>query len=489
MEVITGHLPAGRGQQPLQERPPADGSEDVRVLVATLRDEIRALEEENVALKRELARSEGSMRPATRVVDLVPYCDQLLSFFSPVYESDEDREARGRVRTRIEDDRTRRQCTFYFVTAEHVRHATSTLPQFQELWQQEGAIVEKSLEETMAYRSAYAGGEILAVSHRWEAPSQPDTEGAQWDAIRRHLQANPHIRLVWYDYWCMPQGTRSRAEGDHFKWMLQHINLLYLGCSVLILLDISYLSRFWTQMEAWLSMQLGGSDGLEPAPERLRRCAIEFLHTATTTTRTDLLNMWATRTPEEAYALLSKPDVQVTNQSDKVTQLAKVRQLVPEVKGAFTPRGAAALEGETAWTLGARGFSAAVLRQALPRDDQIRFIEHASKVARASGLQLREACGESFVMDGCEVHGRALITSRTALTLTGMTVAAARVVGALLCANDTIPEVTLNNEAALPVQQLRGSDSLDLSEKKYGPASAAAIGAMISVNASLTKIE
>ena len=52
-------------------------------------------------------------------------------------------------------------------------------------------------------------------------------------------------------YWCMPQGNdRSDADKVRFKWMLQNVNLLYLGCSVLCLVDISYLSRFWTQFEA-----------------------------------------------------------------------------------------------------------------------------------------------------------------------------------------------------------------------------------------------
>lgn len=37
--------------------------------------------------------------------------------------------------------------------------------------------------------------------------------------------------------------------------VLRTVNLLYLGTRVLVLADISYLSRFWTQFEAWLSMQ------------------------------------------------------------------------------------------------------------------------------------------------------------------------------------------------------------------------------------------
>ena len=43
----------------------------------------------------------------------------------------------------------------------------------------------------------------------------------------------------------MPQGQRTGAEKVHFKHMLMHANLLYLGTRVLILLDLSYISRFW----------------------------------------------------------------------------------------------------------------------------------------------------------------------------------------------------------------------------------------------------
>ena len=46
-------------------------------------------------------------------------------------------------------------------------------------------------------------------------------------------------------FWCMPQGERTPAEKVEFVHMLQNINVLYLSLSVLILLDLSYISRFW----------------------------------------------------------------------------------------------------------------------------------------------------------------------------------------------------------------------------------------------------
>ena len=76
----------------------------------------------------------------------------------------------------------------------------------------------------------------------------------------------------------MPQGPRTPAEKVYFKWMLENINVLYLSVSVLILLDLSYISRFWTQYEAWLSMQTATKDGLRPATEAERRCEIRVIY-------------------------------------------------------------------------------------------------------------------------------------------------------------------------------------------------------------------
>ena len=46
----------------------------------------------------------------------------------------------------------------------------------------------------------------------------------------------------------MPQGRNKTGEEDvEFQVMLPNINLLYLFCSVLVLLDRSYMSRFWVR--------------------------------------------------------------------------------------------------------------------------------------------------------------------------------------------------------------------------------------------------
>ena len=156
------------------------------------------------------------------------------------------------------------ECTFWFVSASHIRSldltTTITLPSFQELVKLSNAsggsvLEQRTLKAGVAYRQGYVS-DLLAVSHRWEAPSAPDGAGAQLRAIRAYLDAHPEVVGVWFDFWCMPQGEqRTLAEKVRFKHMLGNVNLLYLGCQVLALIDISYLSRFWTQFEAWLSMQ------------------------------------------------------------------------------------------------------------------------------------------------------------------------------------------------------------------------------------------
>ena len=69
----------------------------------------------------------------------------------------------------------------------------------------------------------------------------------------------------------MPQGRRTPAEKADFHRMLPRINLLYIGCSALLLVDGSYQSRFWTQCEAWFSMQTCTATGLIPAVGAAKR--------------------------------------------------------------------------------------------------------------------------------------------------------------------------------------------------------------------------
>ena len=55
---------------------------------------------------------------------------------------------------------------------------------------------------------------------------------------------------------CLPQGEdRTAAQKVEFQRMLPNINLLYLGCRVLVLMDRTYMSRFWTSFEVRVRSQ------------------------------------------------------------------------------------------------------------------------------------------------------------------------------------------------------------------------------------------
>ena len=241
-------------------------------------------------------------------------------------------------------------CEFFFLPASTIRHTQrftptgiTELPRFQEL--RERHLVRRfvSRREAMSQR-----GELretcLAVSHRWESTLRPDVTGDQFRAIRAYLDEHPQIEYVWVDWSSMPQkgkdgDERTREEEALFKKMLRQVNLLFLGCSVLLLVDISFCSRFWTMFEAWLAMQAASADGLSPERERSRRrYTIKCLHTAALTDRLSrvheqqIAGILGDATPEEVFTMLSAPDVQVTNQKDKDEQLPKLLRLSEDVR-------------------------------------------------------------------------------------------------------------------------------------------------------------
>mmetsp|Transcript_28045 Transcript_28045/g.94207 ORF Transcript_28045/g.94207 Transcript_28045/m.94207 type:complete len:913 (+) Transcript_28045:106-2844(+) len=235
------------------------------------------------------------------------------------------------------------QCTFVFIKADVIRSGLyeaagySTLPRLQEIEAKHPEwVCKRLLRRHLAYGRHEYRDNILAVSHRWEQPDAPDASSIHVRAVREHLQACPSIECVWYDYWCMPQGEdKTPLEKVDFKRMLMNVNLLYLGSSVLILQELSYMSRFWTQFEAWCSMQEACDEGLRPAPAERRRCVVVPIHLATEALAVELVRMWAGRSVDEAIETLASPDVTVTNQSDKELQLYKLRELDSLVREAI----------------------------------------------------------------------------------------------------------------------------------------------------------
>ena len=196
--------------------------------------------------------------------------------------------------------------------------------------------------------------DVLFVSHRWEEPSRPDVNGVQLLAIKEYLEKHPEIKWVWSDYSSMPQkiggiDARTQKERAKFQLMLECITNLYLTAQVLILLDGSYASRFWTLTEAWCSMQTATKDGLENSISSTEdadftgsdvkvgsRCTIKCIHNAAKdTTSKGLVNLVSTQTPEGMHGILEKPDVNVTNAKDKETMLPKILEIDKDVIQGF----------------------------------------------------------------------------------------------------------------------------------------------------------
>ena len=138
------------------------------------------------------------------------------------------------------------------------------------------------------------------------------------------------------------------AEQSTFSWQLKHSNLLYLAGTVLVLLDLSYQSRFWTQLELWLSLQEGTPGGLLPASEQHQRAHAWPIHSATDEIADSLLKMWRTKKPKEAHEVLARPDVRVTNKSDKAIHLPKILRLDEDVRNAFAHKAPAAAPASAA---------------------------------------------------------------------------------------------------------------------------------------------
>lgn len=236
----------------------------------------------------------------------------------------------------VENERAADEVTFYFVDADFIRMSKmNTLPSWQELKQQPEILVRRTFSKGDAYRRRYCR-EYCAVSHRWESSEQPDAEGAQLKKIREHLlMEGADVKFVWFDYWCMPQGKRTKAEMIHFRWMHYNANLLFLGASVLLLVDISYLIRFWTQYEAWMSLQTTTSTGLRPAEKHEQRFTIKCIHDATRGLEDKkLISMWAQADADDARIVLD--EAPVTDEEDKEVHLDKVAFLHDEVCEAFS---------------------------------------------------------------------------------------------------------------------------------------------------------
>ena len=156
---------------------------------------------------------------------------------------------------------------------------------------------------------------------------------------------------------------------------------------MLVLLDLSYLSRFWTMYEGWLAMQQPTHDGLVLAgAEQASRCTIMPILGASDAYKIALTASIAEKmsSPQLAAAYLANDDVSVTNQSDKQKQLVKLQGLDARVRDAFA-RDAASTRMEL--TLQAEPLDAGALKAAISAAEKEGVgdarLEHARRVLKA----------------------------------------------------------------------------------------------------------
>ena len=250
---------------------------------------------------------------------------------------------------------------FFFLSAARVRESTEkTLLPLQALLDEGGEwIVEKEMNFDDACRGKYLL-KFTVVSHRWLTQDQPDPDGVQLEEIRKYLHAHPEVDFVWLDWPCMWQGHKNRrgksgardlteAEVKDFGVMLSEVNLLYIGCKVLVLLDLSSRSRFWTSYEAWLAHQQPSASGLRVATQQAARCEVVAIMGARNGDKTTLADIIAEDmdSPDKAATYLRNADIAVTNLSDKEGQLARLAGLEGRVKGLFARDAAMALVNTT----------------------------------------------------------------------------------------------------------------------------------------------
>ena len=115
--------------------------------------------------------------------------------------------------------------------------------------------------------------------------------------------------------------------------MLGNIADLYLTTPVLIVMDNSYPTRFWTMMEAWCAMVTATSGGVRASTAAERRYTITCIHEADPVLSNQLLvKKLSTKSPAAVATMLASPDVAVTNMKDKDTILPIVAKTDEHVK-------------------------------------------------------------------------------------------------------------------------------------------------------------
>jgi len=243
----------------------------------------------------------------------------------------------------LENVLSQKKLTFFFVKAEVLvnwQDDAGSLPSFFDLWCS-GSIETWQVDKQELVKGRFETKDRLIISHRWQKTDleHPDPDSTQLKVIQAHLSGHKHIEYVWLDWACLPQSTKFRIERAVFGEGLKNINFLYATMPVLILLDISYLSRFWTQYEAWLSMRSLSENGLGTTAEEHLRCSI-VCHGAAAVAcesrlKQSLIMQWREKSADDAISILKDPFVEVTNQGDKKMKLEQLPDFVAEIVSIF----------------------------------------------------------------------------------------------------------------------------------------------------------
>ena len=152
--------------------------------------------------------------------------------------------------------------------------------------------------------------------------------------LQAHLRAHPEIQYVFFDYSCVPQNLVSRSWDGRSAMEQQlaaltrnNIISVYLGFSVLVLMDELTSSRFWCQLETWLALQKPSTAGLVPTPAGELRAHFMYYASTPEERQAQFYSDWSACGAHEAHARLSRAKAQVTNAADKRALLPKVLRL------------------------------------------------------------------------------------------------------------------------------------------------------------------
>mmetsp|Transcript_92911 Transcript_92911/g.277250 ORF Transcript_92911/g.277250 Transcript_92911/m.277250 type:complete len:609 (-) Transcript_92911:60-1886(-) len=210
--------------------------------------------------------------------------------------------------------------------------AGTPLPRAQELYDR-GLLERQSMELGSVLSGALRESHVV-VSHRWESQHHPDPRAVKLREIQEILRRRPLVKHVWLDWSCAPQHyggpPKTDAEEEYFRQTLKMVNLLYLGCTVLVLFDNQYGGRFWPCIEVWMGQQRVTGSGIEPEDEERIRLRVVCLGSTVGTEAASLAALqetWGKQPVDAVLARLKHPDVLVTNRKDKDVQLGRLEKL------------------------------------------------------------------------------------------------------------------------------------------------------------------